>query len=182
MRAVPAERAKSDERRVLIPERVALPPSFAALRVLHVETLGGETMGTTWSAKIAVPAGTELSPLRQGIEGVLTRIIDEMSPWEPASHITRFNTAAAGTWHHLPDGFFKVLSAALHWAERSGGAYDPTLGTSVNLWGFGPAAPRTDLPDAAAREQARTRSGWQRVLLDKQTASAFQPGGLHLDL
>ncbi|HEX2840880.1 FAD:protein FMN transferase [Hyphomicrobium sp.] len=182
MSGAPAQRVNEDERRVLIPERVALPPSFAALRVLRIETLGGETMGTTWSAKIAVPAGTDLSPLRQGIEAVLARIIDEMSPWEPASHITRFNTAAAGTWHRLPDGFFKVLSAALDWAERSGGAYDPTLGASVKLWGFGPGAQRSGIPDTASLEQARAQGGWQRVLLDGQTASAYQPGGLHLDL
>ncbi len=182
MIAKPASVAKDDGRRVLIPVRVALPRSFAALRALRVETLGGETMGTTWSAKIAVPANTDLASIRQSIERVLAQVIDEMSPWEPSSHITRFNSAVAGTWHRLPDGFFKVLSAALHWAELSEGAYDPTLGASVNLWGFGPGERRTDAPDAAVLDREHTRGGWHRVRLDKQTGSAFQPGGLHLDL
>lgn len=182
MSAATEARAKPDERRVLIPERVTLPSSFAALRVLSVKQLGGETMGTTWSAKFAITSGTDLAPIAGGIEAVLARVIDEMSPWEPGSHITRFNAAPSGTWHRLPDGFFKVLSAALHWAERSGGAYDPTLGAAVNLWGFGPDPAHASVPDDASVERARKRGGWQRVKLDDETKSAFQPGGLVLDL
>lgn len=172
-----------DERRVLIPERVSPPPFPGALRTLAVKELAGETMGTTWSVKLALPPGTDLAPLRHGIEGQLARVIDEMSPWEPMSHITRFNTAPAGTRHRLPDGFFKVLSAALHWAERTGGAYDPTVGAAVDLWGFGPEPKRAAAaPGGDAVRQARERGGWRRVSLDPTTRSALQPGGLLLDL
>lgn len=170
------------ERRVLIPVRIAPPPALAVLRTLLVKELGGETMGTTWSARLAVPAGTDLAPLTRVIEEVLACVIEEMSPWEPQSHITRFNTAPAGTWHRLPDGFFKVLSAALHWAERTDGAYDPTVGAAVNLWGFGPAPANRVLPVAEAVREARERGGWRRVTLDRATRSALQPGGLELDL
>lgn len=171
-----------DERRVLIPERIAQPPSPVAVRALAVSELGGETMGTTWSAKLVVPPAADLAPLRDGIESVLRQVIDEMSPWEPMSHISRFNAAPPGTWHRLPDGFFTVLSAALHWAERTGGAYDPTVGAVVNLWGFGPEPPRAALPDPDAIRRTRERGGWQRIALDRQTRSAMQPGGLLLDL
>jgi thiamine biosynthesis lipoprotein len=177
-----ATRDRERERHVLIPERVTLPSSFAALRVLVVRELGGETMGTTWSVKIAVPVDTDLAPLASGIEAVLARVIDEMSPWEPHSHITRFNTAPAGTWHQLPDGFFKVLSAGLHWAELTGGAYDPTIGAAVNLWGFGPELKREAPPRPDEVDQAQARGGWHRVTLDRESRSAFQPGGLLLDL
>ncbi|HYD15012.1 MAG TPA: FAD:protein FMN transferase, partial [Hyphomicrobium sp.] len=159
-----------------------LPSSFAALRILIVQGLGGETMGTTWSAKIAVPAETDLAPLASGIEAVLARVIDEMSPWEPQSHITRFNTAPPGTWHHLPDGFFKVLSAGLRWAELTGGAYDPTIGAAVNLWGFGPELKRDAPPEQREIERSQARGGWHRVTLNAESRSAFQSGGLLLDL
>jgi len=173
---------RPDARRVLIPVRITPPPPLGLLRTLSVKELGGETMGTTWSAKLAVPAGTDLAPLARGVETVLARVIDEMSPWEPSSHISRFNMAPSGTWHRLPDGFFKVLSAALLWAERTGGAYDPTIGAAVNLWGFGPEPARDALPAADAINQARERGGWQRATLDRKTQSVFQPGGLLLDL
>jgi thiamine biosynthesis lipoprotein len=174
--------AKPGERRVLIPVRIAPPPPRAMLRALVLKMLGGETMGTTWSVKLAVRAGTDLVALKRGIEDVLARVVDEMSPWEPASHISRFNNAPAGTWHRLPDGFFKVLSAALRWAERTGGAYDPAIGAAVNLWGFGPEPARGGPPDDRSIDAARTHGGWSRVALDRKTLSAFQPGGLLLDL
>jgi thiamine biosynthesis lipoprotein len=171
-----------NERRVLIPERIARPPFPGDLRVLTTKELGGETLGTTWSVKLAVPPATDLAPIERGIEAVLARVIDEMSPWEPASHISRFSTAPADTWHRLPEGFFKVLSAALEWADRTGGAYDPTVGAAVNLWGFGPEPSRATLPDNDAIDRARGRGGWQRVELDNKTRCARQPGGLLLDL
>ena len=170
------------ERRVLIPVRVAPPPPPGLVRTLLVKDLGGETMGTTWSARLSVPAGTDLAPLRLAVEEVHPRVIDEMSPWEPASHITRFNTAPAGSRHRLPEGFFEVLSAALAWAERTDGAYDPTIGAAVNLWGFGPAPASRALPAAEAVREARTRSGWRRLALDRETRSLLQPGGIALDL
>lgn len=174
--------AKSDERRVLIPERIAPPPFPGALRTLTVKELGGATMGTSWSAKLAVPPGTDLAPLKSGLEAVLARVIDEMSPWEPGSHISRFNAAPAGTWHQLPHGFFTVLSAALDWAERTGGAYDPTIGASVNLWGFGPQPSRGAVPDPQSIDRARAHGGWHRIVLDRKNRSAYQPGGVLLDL
>ncbi len=175
-------RAMTDERRVLIPTRITPPPFFGALRTLIVKALGGETMGTTWSATLALVPGTDLAPLQRGIEAVLARIIDEMSPWEPGSHITRFNTAPPGTRHPLPDGFFKVLSAGLGWAERTGGAYDPTIGAAVDLWGFGPAPARGGVPDQASLDRARGLAGWQRLALDVESRSVMQPGGVRLDL
>jgi thiamine biosynthesis lipoprotein len=168
-------------RRVLIPERVALPPSFAALRVLRLEEIGGATMGTTWRAKLAVVPETDLAAVKRAIEAVLQGIIDEMSPWKPESRISRFNAAPAGSWHELPDAFFKVLSSGLEWAERSFGAYDPTLGRSVNLWGFGPEGAQ-GLPADEAVAEAQATSGWHRLVLDKATRRVLQPGGLALDL
>ncbi|MDQ8700003.1 FAD:protein FMN transferase [Hyphomicrobium sp. LHD-15] len=171
-----------DERRVFIPERIAVPPSFAALRVLSIEHLGGKTMGTSWSAKVALPRGADVASLNRGIEAVLAGVVAEMSPWEPSSALSRFNAAPGGTWHLLPDGFFKVLSAALHWAERTGGAYDPTIGALVDLWGFGPAAVAAGLPKPDAVNAAQASSGWQRVKCDVEARRVFQPGQLQLDL
>lgn len=170
------------QRRVLIPMRVPPPPPLHLLRQLTVKELAGETMGTTWSARLALAPGRDLVPIERTIHTVLARVIREMSPWEPTAHITYFNQAAAGTWHRLPGGFFDVLSAALAWAEKSGGAYDPTIGAAVALWGFGPEPQPMSRPDPEATRAARARSGWHRVSLDRETRSAFQPGGVALDL
>ncbi len=164
-------------RRVLIPLKID-PPAPPADG--HVHELGGETMGTTWSVRFVaenVPAG-----LAAGIGQVLDRVIAQMSTWEPGSVLSRFNSAPKGTWHDLPDDLFTVMAYALDMADDSDGAFDPTVGPLVNLWGFGPDGKR-DAPPAADRiAETLARCGWRRLALDRAGRRALQPGGLHVDL
>ena len=67
----------------------------------------------------------------------LDMVVAQMSTWEADSDISRYNRAGAGSWQALPRPFFDVLRCALEVAEASGGAYDPTIGPLVDLWGFG---------------------------------------------
>lgn len=59
-----------------------------------------------------------------------------MSTWEAESDISRYNRAKAGHWQTLPAEFHAVLRAALDIAQASGGAFDPTIGPMVELWGL----------------------------------------------
>ncbi len=151
----------------------AMPTASAAL--------AGATMGTTWSARLALPRGRTEAAARHAIQAALDEVVAQMSTWEPDSDITRYNRAATG-WQTLPAGFFHVLSHALALAEDSGGAYDPTVGPLVNAWGFGPHQRAFEPPSPSAIEAARTRCGWRRVQLDAQHQAALQPGGAYLDL
>jgi FAD:protein FMN transferase len=151
----------------------------------RVETLDGATMGTSWCVKHwwrPCVAACEPARVRETIEAVLARVVAQMSTWEPDSDLCRFNRAPAGSWHALEPEFFEVLAHALALAERSGGAYDPTIGPVVELWGFGPAPARDDAPANADLRAAWQRVGWQRLKLDPTTRSALQPGGTSVDL
>ena len=147
-----------------------------------LETLRGRTMGTTWSVKLVRPAGIAAQQLQQGIQAEVDRVVAQMSTYEADSDLSRFNRAPAGTWHALPDEFFGVLSYALALAGDTDGAYDPTVGPLVNLWGFGPGAHERRVPSATEVAAARARVGWQRVELDRAGKRALQPGGVYLDL
>lgn len=147
-----------------------------------IAALGGHTMGTTWSVKLVAPRDRDLHALHAGIQAQLDRVVAQMSTWEPDSDISRYNRAVAGSWQPLPDDFWRVLQAARTVAERSEGAFDPTLGPLVALWGFGADAQRQRRPDAARIAEAAARCGWQRLRLDAQAQAALQPGGLQLDL
>ena len=120
--------------------------------------------------------------LRSGIEQVLTRIVAQMSNWDAASDLSRFNRAGAGSWFPLPADFHVVLDYALALAEDTGGAYDPTVGSLVDLWGFGPAGMRADLPCESDIETARARCGHRKLTLDRKARCVLQPGGVSLDL
>ncbi len=167
------------ERQVVIPLRLR---NAEPRPRLSIATLRGETMGTTWSVKLAHAAELDCERLRSGIEQVLTRIVAQMSNWDGGSDLSRFNRAGAGSWFPLPADFHVVLDYALALAEDTGGAYDPTVGPLVDLWGFGPAGMRADLPRESDIETARTRCGHRKLTLDRKARCVLQPGGVSLDL
>ena len=169
-------RAPSPMRRVLLPATLAAtPPPLGA----RVHEFGGLTMGTTWRVRLVAGLCLHREPVSRAIQAALDEVVAQMSTWERGSDLCRFNRAAPGTWHALPDAFCEVLSCALDVARHSGGAFDPTAGELVDAWGFGPIA-RAGLPDADALVQARTRGGWAR--LESADGRLLQAGGLALDL
>lgn len=149
---------------------------------LDIATLGGQTMGTTWSVKLVVARHHDLHPIHAGIQQALDAVVAQMSTWEPDSDISRYNRAEAGSWHRLPDGFGEVMHAALEVAQASGGAFDPSVGPMVALWGFGAHAGAQRVPSPAEVDAARARSGWTRLQWRDGGRELLQPGGLELDL
>jgi thiamine biosynthesis lipoprotein len=145
-------------------------------------SLGGETMGTRWSVRLRARSGTDLHALHAGIQQQLDRVVAQMSTWEADSDISRYRRAAPGHWHDLPAGFATVLDCAIEVAQASDGAFDPTIGPLVDLWGFGSAGTPRRVPedDAIARELAR--GGWRRLQRRSEGRQLLQPGGLQLDL
>lgn len=155
----------------------------ACSRSPEVVSLNGETMGTYWTIRLArPPADVSISELRQQIDALLEQVNQEMSTYRADSVISAFNRAEPGTLVRLPPGFAAVLSEALYWAEASGGAFDPTAGPLVNLWGFGPDSAVRSVPEPEMIEQIRERVGWQRLIFDAQSQSLRQPGQMFLDL
>ncbi len=146
-------------------------------------TFHGATMGTVWTVRVSeLPAGLSGPELRSEIEDLLEQVNAEMSTYRTDSVITAFNEAEAGEGVRLPDGFATVLTEALYWAEATDGAFDPTAGPLVNLWGFGPGHRQSDIPDEHDIEQAMERVGWQRLEFQPGDDALIQPGGVYLDL
>lgn len=165
-------------RHVLLPHAL----TAASASIGDVVTLQGETMGTSWSLRYVSPTDISRDHVQPLVQARLGALVGEMSTWDSGSDLCRYNAAAAGTWCALPQDFFTVLSAALALAAQTEGAYDPTAGELVNLWGFGPQGSVAAPPSSTALAEVRARTGWQRVRLDASTWSALQPGGVQLDL
>lgn len=170
-------------RRVLVPLTVSsgLP---AAGSVLHAAA--GTSMGTTWSARYVQTPGFAGNALAEGMQQQLDQVVAQMSHWEDDSVLGRYNHAPAGSWHQLPDEFFKVLSYALDVARISGGAYDPCAGALVNRWGFGARLryDETDFyaPPSGAVQAILARRDRERISLDPAARRLLQPGAVQLDL
>jgi thiamine biosynthesis lipoprotein len=166
--------------------RIAIPldldPGGISPPVGPVVTLTGPTMGVSWVVQAVLPPGLSPAPLTVAIQDALNAVVLEMSPWEPDSHISRFNRASAG-WHDLPDGFFTVMDRALALAADSDGAFDPAIGALTDLWGFGPPG-EAALPGPAqiASARAATADARSGLILDRAGRRLWQPGGVRLDL
>jgi len=163
--------------RVLVPA-LTTPPARPVGGT--VRAFGGATMGTTWSAKAVLPASVDLPALEAMVQRALDAVVREMSPWAPLSDLSRYNRSPAGSWTALPAATARVLRRALEIAEQTDGAFDPTLGALVDLWGFGPRPFSGGPPGADAVAALKGASGWKRLALDGD--ALFQPGGLKLDL
>ncbi|WP_097064943.1 FAD:protein FMN transferase [Sphingomonas guangdongensis] len=136
-------------------------------------------MGTTWRVLYVgpdAPDGVQLA-----IKALLATLDDQLSHWNPASRLCAFNRAPAGSWITLPHHLASVMDTALRVAAVSNGAFDPSIGALVDLWGFGPPGPKPT-PDDAAISEALAVSGWRRLRWDPAARRLRQPGGLSLDL
>src|SRR5512147_728070 len=111
--------------RVLVPERITGPAPDATSPIGRLQ---GRSMGCAWSVTCVMPDVLHEADLTAGITAVLDRVVQQMSTWEPDSLISRFNRAEPGSWLPLPEEFALVLGCALHVAQATGGALDPTAG------------------------------------------------------
>lgn len=149
--------------------------------------LEGETMGTVWRLVLAAPKGLSREALRAAVEARLAALVAQMSHWEPASALCRFNRSPAGTWAALPADFARVIEASLALAAASEGAFSPALGRLVDGWGFGPPGPVAAPPSCAALAALLPLCDWRRLTFEANTGEGGmgrlrQPGGLSLDL
>ena len=119
-----------------------------------IAALGGHTMGTSWSVKLVVARSRDLHPLHAGIQAELDRVVAQMSTWEADSDISRYNRAAANSWHALPDDFWNVLSSALCVCGSNCSLFQPQrAATSARCAGSG----TTCAPASAPKPHSATK-------------------------
>lgn len=143
--------------------------------------LSGETMGTNWRLRAFAPSGFDTPRFEADLNALFDDFIAQMSLWAPGSLINQFNDLPAGAWLDVPVRFQAVLAAALGVAEETDGAFDPTIGALVDLWGFGARASNNAAPDRTALESAKHAAGWRTIECDCP-GRVRQPGNVRLDL
>lgn len=165
-------------RRIAVP--FGLTPQSARPREGRPIALEGPTMGVVWRLQARVPSGVSDAAVARAVQDACDLVVAQMSTWEPDSDLSRFNRAAAGSWVSVPHDLMTVVKAALDLADQSGGAFDPTVGPLVDLWGFGPPGGVAAAPDPGGLEAAQT--GWRRLAIDEAAGRLFQSGGVEFDL
>ena len=97
-----------------------------------------------------------------------------------SSEINYVNQNAAKAPVHVSDDFYTVLERSLYFARLTEGAFDPTLGKLIRLWGIGTDDARVPEPEEIA--PLTGRRDYEHVLLDEQAHTVFfENDGFSLD-
>jgi thiamine biosynthesis lipoprotein len=75
----------------------------------------------------------------------------------------------------------RIVLATVRWADRTGGAFEPTIGPLAGLWGFGVQVDRAPTPDEI--REALSHVGYSKVEIDPDAHTIFLPEeGMRLDV
>lgn len=146
-----------------------------------VRTLYGYTMGTSYAVKL-VATENEAGRLDGDIRAVLDDVDNAMSTYLPRSELSRFNQAPVGEWVEVSPMTYDVIEMSLSVAEASDGAFDPTVGPLVDLWGFGPQIMPDRVPSEAEISARLQRVGWKAIELSDTGHRVRKTAQRELDL
>jgi thiamine biosynthesis lipoprotein len=91
---------------------------------------------------------------------------DILSDYDSDSELSLLSrTSGSGKAVRVSDDLWNVLARAQFFAEKSGGAFDVTVGPVVNLWRYARQVKR--LPDPVKLERARKAVGYKNVRLNR---------------
>ncbi|MBQ8286685.1 MAG: FAD:protein FMN transferase [Thermoguttaceae bacterium] len=164
--------------------------------------IAGETMGTVWTATVCADAQTltekdltvdAAAEPAKSCEELLQRFIQKQldavdlaaSTFKPESDISRFNASQSTEWFPVSETTAQIVQIALDVAQKTGGAFDPTVAPLVDLYRFGPnKAPLVQFPSDANIAKRLENVGYNKleVRLEPEPALRKSVPGLTLDL
>jgi len=123
--------------------------------------IDGQTMGTSYRVVYLDPEGRNFKP---AVDSLLLVFNQSLSTYISDSEISRFNQSDSLVFE-LPF-FLPVLESSKEVFELTDGAFDPTVGPLVNLWGFGPGGPQ--LKDSVNINSILPKIGFQKIYFNNQ--------------
>ena len=142
----------------------------------------GQTMGTSYSVKWVDKNAARVQALQHRADLALVELNQQMSTYIPDSEISRFNALPGASELEVSDALAFVVAESLRISQDSGGAFDPTVGPLVNLWGFGPDGRIETAPTDAEIEAVRSRVGYANISLLENPTRLKKAGDQYLDL
>lgn len=124
----------------------------------------GEGMGTGYSVTVAQPPPSlDRAVLEVMTSEVLERVDARMSTWRDDSELMRFNRSDTREWFPVSAETAFVVGEALRVSALSDGAFDPTVGPLVKLWGFGGDPAELIPPPSERLAETRERIGFRHL-------------------
>jgi len=140
--------------------------------------LSGQTMGTTYHVKIVVPKESEIpdqATLKRKIDQDLEAFGKLLSTWDPESELSKFNEHVSTDPFPISPETIEIVETSMELYRESEGAFDPTVGPLIELWGFGRGDPRTAPPSEAEIAEASAKVGMDRLTVGEGTLTKSRP-------
>jgi FAD:protein FMN transferase len=104
--------------------------------------------------------------------GRVKELNDKLSDYDLESELSKLSRKSGEARPvKVSDDLWRVLATAQHWARKSDGALDVTVGPVVNLWRH--ARRLQQFPRADRLAEARARVGYTNLVLDPRTKTAL---------
>jgi FAD:protein FMN transferase len=139
-----------------------------------------EAMGTKFTIYLYAASEGQAEVAFESSFDEIERLDGTLSNYNPASELSRINRLAGREWVTTDPEVFSLLQTCLGHSKRSGGTFDITVGPLMRAWGF--FRGQGHYPTARELEQAREKTGWEKVQLDAATRGVhFTVPGMELD-
>ncbi len=143
--------------------------------------LEGRAMGTFYSVDYV----GEVAPdkVEERVRAALDQWDRLFSTYRKDSEISRFNAHNSTELFAASPVFSLMVFEALEMARETGGAFDPTIGPLLRLYGFGPGATKPHYPPSDADiRAAMQKCGYRKLRRQAGTGLTKQVPDLELDL
>jgi len=110
----------------------------------------------------------------------MERVDELLSNYKPGSELSAMNREAAREPFHASTELFDFVNRCANYHRATEGAFDPTVGPLVRVWGFLTTHPAR--PSDAAIANAKAQSGFEKVTIDASARTiAYRTGGVEID-
>jgi len=143
--------------------------------------ISGSKMGTTYHVTIVAdqPAPADLA---EQIDQVLSAVDQSMSTYKSQSELSQFNRLPLTEQVKASDQLWTVLQTSEKIWQQSNGAFDPSVGPVVDLWGFGPVPGEDRIPEDEEIAAALANSGFENLRFNRSEQAISKQKPIALDL
>jgi thiamine biosynthesis lipoprotein len=139
-------------------------------------------MGSPFRVLVFAPDSAAAAEGAEAAFDVIGRLDRLLSDYDPDSELSRLGEVAGRAGgREVSRELLDALHTARSWAERTNGAFDPTIGPLTRLWRW--SSRRGALPDSARLARARAAVGWRALEVDRAARRVrLTRPGMALDL
>lgn len=140
-------------------------------------------MGTTYNIKVVTKKPLSVKG-KEGLQAQIDARLDAynrvMSTYILDSEISRFNRAEVESWIPVSSTFYQLATLSHQVSRVSRGAFDPTIGELIELWGFGSQQAK-GVPTDQAITSAKNRSGFHKLEISSDRQALRKTQAITLD-